>query len=421
MSRLNSLASVLAALDVPDEERPPRSATQAPSAGARGSDDRRTRAGYEIWASARRQAEFYAAYAEMLETDRRPRGRGGAWVQEVYPPGQWVGPAALATAYRRAAQHAALVDAGWATRLAVRSGMAYIAAGLPFGLCLLTGLLDDRTLGDSSVVGDLVAPFRGRDATDAVNHPVQLTYLVLAAASRPWLRDPLRQTLTGAERRLATGDRYPIGPQGVPLGDYLRLANAMRDDENAGPGGSDASVATIATRLADLSRAQAALLRAAQRNRYLWRQGTSPVAIIDLEQVAISGLALRHRPWFGELSSAIVAELDRDDELTQIPVWTMRSIDTELPTIAPTVTDIMREPDRAWRTEDFREPDSQTSPWDRQPMRPERRARPDGEAPTGRLDIDYRAGTYSPPAQGPPQEYREPDEDGGDDPYSADQ
>ena len=74
----------------------------------------------------------------------------------------------LATSYRQAAQHAALVEARWATKLAVRAGMAYLAAGLPFGLFLLTGLLDDQTLSESAVLDDLVAPFQRPDESDAV-------------------------------------------------------------------------------------------------------------------------------------------------------------------------------------------------------------------------------------------------------------
>jgi len=368
MTRLTSRASVLAALDLPAGD--PLFRTESTQtwdvllAGPSQVGARRSPLGYEIWESARRQAEFYATYAEMLETGRRPRG-GEEWVQEAYPDRHWVGPAALASSYRLAAQHAALVDARWATRLAVRAGMAYVAAGLPFGLFLLTGLLDDQTLGASTVLRDLVEPFRVPDASDAVRHPVQLTYLLLAAASRPWLRDPLRQTVSGAEQRLTAHSLYPIGAQGVPIGAYLELANAMRyDDEAVGPRGGDGSARDVTIRLAALYRTQATALRAAQRNRYLWRQGASAVAIIELEQVAMSGLALRHRPWFGQLSAAITAELDRDDDLAQLPVWTMGSIDNELPSIAPSVTEIMREPDRAWRSQDFREPDTGlVDPW----------------------------------------------------------
>jgi hypothetical protein len=174
-----------------------------------------------------------------------------------------------------------------------------------------------------------------------------------------------------AEQRLAAHSLHPIGAQGVPIGQYLELANAMRyGDETARGRGAGGPVRDIAARLADLYRTQAAALRAAQRNRYLWRQGVSPVSIIDLEQVAISGLALRHRQWHRQLSAAITAELDGGDDLAQLPVWAIGSIDAELTTIAPSVTDIMQGPDRAWRTEDLREPDTWVvDPWHERSIR----------------------------------------------------
>lgn len=383
MARLTSLARVLESLDIPPEGSPgwpdfappgaPPGATQGwdgPTEGIIGAraagrpepadpaGPRTGPAGYEVWDSARRQAEFYAAYAELLE------GRDVPTAGREDQAREWAGPAALATAYRLAAQHAALVDAGWATRLAVRAAMAYLTAGLPFGLFLLTGLLDDQTLRESTVVRDVVTPFAAPGGgTAAARHPVQQTYLLLAAASRPWLRAPLGSVLSGARERLAAHSLRPVGAQSVPLGDYLDLADLMLYDDQRAGRQRDGSVRYVARRLAAMHRAQAATLRAAQRNRYLWRQGASPVNIIDLEHVALSGLALRHRPWFGQLSAAVADELDRDDPLTELPVWTMGTIEARLPDIAPTVVDIMREPERPRRTEDFRDPEPVVPPW----------------------------------------------------------
>jgi hypothetical protein len=427
MARLTSLASVLAALDFPEQRPQARQDREPPPYGpANGEapsdfgDARRDLPGIEIYESARRQAKFYAAYAEMLETDRRPEGSADAWVREVYPSGQWVGPATLATSYRLAAQHAALVDAAWATKLAVRAGMAYVAAGLPFGLFLLTGLLDDETLADRDLLGDVVGPFQGRDAAEAVRHPAQLTYLLLAAASRPLLRDELSVTLRGAERRLARHGLYPIGPQSVPLGEYTELAAAMSGDDVSDLRGRASPVDDIAARLAGLQRIQAASLRAARRNRYLWRNGAFPV--IDLENVALSGLALRCRPWFDQLSEAITVELDRDDELAQLPVWTMDAIDSELPDIGESITDIIREPERAWRSEDFLPPETVVDPWteERESRSGERRAHDDRRA--GRTDSpDTRPNAA---LDRPPYPGQEPadDDDEGDDggPYFRD-
>jgi hypothetical protein len=399
MPRLTSLASVLESLNRPEDGRTARPARPEARSGSprTGHADavepeslrfaRIEPPGYEIWESARRQAEFYATYAEMIEEGSAadPGDDAIGWAATVYPPGNWAGPATLATAYRVAAQHAALVDPRWATRLAVRAGMAYVAAGLPFGLFLLTGLLDDRTLRDSATFGDVVAPFEAPDASAAARHPVQQTYLLLAAASRPWLREPLKQTLDGAARRLALYGARPIGPQAVPLADYLELADVMEDNLywQGSATARNAQIGYLARQLASMHRGQAAALRAARRNQYLWRRGAAPVNVVDLEHVAISGLALRHRPWFDELSEAITDELRSDDPLAELPVWTMGEIEAELPSIAPTVIDILRDPDRARRTDDFRDPDTTASPWDveREASTQARRTRADRPEP----------------------------------------
>ena len=324
MARLTSYESVLRSLELPPE-------------------------------NVRRQAEFFATYAGMLETSRAPgsdRDRG--WARVAHPPQQWLGPAALASAYRRAAQYATLIDTRWATWLAVRAGQTYLKAGLPFGLFLLAGLLDDRTLRDSSALPGLLAPFASPAASPALQAPVQQMYLLMTAASRPWLRDPLAETLEGAVQRLSLHDLQPIGPQGIPLGEYLDIATTMLYDGQESTTSASAEVRDIAGRLATMYRAQAATLRAARRNRHLWRNGASPVNIVDLEHIAIYGLTLRHRPWSGELSEAISGELGQEEALAELPVWAAESIDAELPGISSTLIETLREQQYAGNATAFR-------------------------------------------------------------------
>jgi hypothetical protein len=64
------------------------------------------------------------------------------------------------------------------------------------------------------------------------------------------------------------------------------------------------------------------------------------VNVVDLEHVAMSGLVLRHGPWFRELAAAIAAELNGDNPLAEVPLWAMESIDAELPAIIPSIIDI---------------------------------------------------------------------------------
>src|ERR1700683_600875 len=75
------------------------------------------------------QAQFYLAYADMLENSSPAASAGDAWARVAHPAQKWLGQATIASACRAAAQYAALVDSSWAARLAVRTGRAYVAAG----------------------------------------------------------------------------------------------------------------------------------------------------------------------------------------------------------------------------------------------------------------------------------------------------
>ncbi len=305
------------------------------------------------------RAEFFVAYAEMLEANRRrdpgqtSGTRDNVWRRVANPEQEWLGHATLASTYRQAAQHAALVDIRWATDLAVRAGLAYLDAGLPFGAYLLVGLLDDQILRAGSVLETLLAADSATSAA-ALADPVQQMYLLLAAASRPWLRDALgEETVDGARRRLSAHELLPIGPQSVPLGDYLELATILLDD---GPGPTvpaSPEIGAIARLLAARGRAQFGSLRLARRNEYLWDRGAAPVNIVDLENVAMYGLAMRHRPypWFEQLYQAISSELAYDDQLTELSVWATDSIQAVLPSISGHLVEMISQPEPAERRE----------------------------------------------------------------------
>jgi hypothetical protein len=342
VARLTTRDSVLSALAGPGDKN------------AQSGSGASTPRAEELLQSARDQAEFYVAYAEMLEERRQSPESAGDWDPAGRSAGEWAGQATLANSYRQAAQYACLVDTNWATRLTVQAGVAYVNAGLPYGLFLLAGVLDDQALLGDPAQTALVRPFEVADAAPAVQHPVQLTYLQLAAAARPELRGRLSRTLEEAPQRLAAHELRPIGPQSVPLGDYLDLAVMMlNDDQSVGALDNRVPRQQLAARLADMHRTQAASLRAARRNQYLWRNGASRVNVVDLEHVALSGLALRRGQWFDDLSEEIAARLDRDDPLAELPLWAMATIKDTLPAVASDVDRILRQPERAWHEDDF--------------------------------------------------------------------
>ena len=308
------------------------------------------------------QAQFYLAYADMLENSSPAASAGDAWARVAHPAQKWLGKATIASACRAAAQYAALVDSSWAARLAVRTGRAYVAAGMPFGLFLLAGVLSDQILRDSNALRELVAPFATLDSSSAMADPVQQMYLLLAAASRPWLRTALAAPIDGLTERLSPHALHPFGPQGMPLGEFLDLATVMLNDDQTSSGATGTEIRSIARRLAVMQRAQAESLRAARRNRYLWTRAASPVNIVDLEHVAIYGLALRHRPWAAELRAALSAELEReDDALAELPAWATDSIDATLPRISRDLIAILRRPDRGPNLTQYWAEESQTA------------------------------------------------------------
>ncbi len=298
--------------------------------------------------SLRQQAEFFVAYAEMLESRSPGSPRTGddddVWARIANPAQRWLGEATLASTYRLAAQYAALVDARWSTELTVRAGRAYLDAGMPFGLFLLTGVLEDQIVRNDFVRSALLAPLSAGTAEGALADPAQQAYLLLAAASRPWLRDFFGEPVGNMLRRLDAHGLYPVGPQSIPLEAYLSLARTMLSDESG-----NAGMSRLSDQLAVLGRAQVASLRAARQNRYLWERGAASVNVVDLEYVAMTGLALRHDPtWFDELSRSTTDALAGDDALAELPVWVMGRINRVLPQMTGTVVEILIGPEDAW-------------------------------------------------------------------------
>ena len=294
------------------------------------------------------QASFFISYVQMLEHGQSGDEQG-VWARLANPSQPWLGSATIASTYRLAAQFAALVDMQLASLLAMHAGLEYLKAGAPFGLFLITGLLDDQILQDSSVLPTLINPLSEAVAQPGLADPVQQTYIVLAAASRPWLREPLRQLIDqpidDMMEHLAAHDLHPIGPQSIPLATYLTFARTMLSDQ---PGRvayevGERTISEIAGQLAEMGRIQAIRLRATMRNRFLWQNAAAPVNVIDLEYVAMCGLAMRHDPaWSEILPQRTRSELENDDPLAEIPIWVMGEIDRALPEVAGLILEHLR-------------------------------------------------------------------------------
>lgn len=308
----------------------------------------------------RARAGFHLAYARNLERARLGTARGDAWERIASPAEPWRVDAMIASSYRSAAQYAALFDTRLSVQLTLRASRAYLDAGAAFGLFLAASVLSDQALlhGGRDDLRALSSPLPSEQVGPTATHPVQQTYLLLTVAARPTLRQVYRGEPPGALlERLAAYDLQPIGPQAVPLAAYLDIASLVLQYPDAS--GTDYPLPgriadEMASRLATIGRAQADALRANRRNHYLWENAIAPVNVVDLEQVALFGLAVGQGPRRSGQVLSQVAGLLEDDELAQLPSLAVAETVQVMPSMAEEAADIFRGGDREPRR-DFRD------------------------------------------------------------------
>lgn len=274
-------------------------------------------------------AVFFAAYAEQLEAaadSGQPRNREppDAWVALSRTSEPWIRHGVLASTYRQAAQFRCLLDFGSAIPLIQRSANAYLAAGNPFGLFLMTATMNPgeavEALMDpqyrSALGGERAA--EGTFSSAARADPVQRTYLLLAYSMHPVVRRELGRLLAREHDVLVPHGRHPIGPQSAPLSQYLMLCEYALSRE--GPLGEDRPrTERMARSIATLGQQQATALRSAQGNRYLWERGAAPVNYCDLELIALVAQTMRGSGSPGLMSD----QLDRltTDPMAAVSPW----------------------------------------------------------------------------------------------------
>ncbi|MFJ6677466.1 hypothetical protein ACIQMJ_40755 [Actinosynnema sp. NPDC091369] len=270
----------------------------------------------------RGQADFHAAYAVALSRARPSDPVWGALVSRDDP---WRSAALRASAYRMAAQYAALVDPTAAARLAFRASIAYLEAGLPFGAMVAVGLMGRR----AAVTGALVDRIRAMTTGFSALDPVQRVYLLLTLVGHPVLADNFESAVPDVARNLAAHGLHPVGAHGVPLADHFELALALfrtgRRPDLVAPV-DDVEGPEVFDHLVAIGRRRAAALRVAQGNDYLWRNAAAPVDLVDLEEVSMTGLILNRlggRRW---LDSAIREE----EPLVRIPLLVAQGLRSAL-------------------------------------------------------------------------------------------
>lgn len=300
------------------------------------------------------RAGFYRAYARNLEHGRTPAGADTIWGRLANPADPWLGPAMIASSYRTAAQYAELFDTRLAVDLMLRASRAYLDAGAAFGLFVAAGAMSDdalRQAGGPQEAQNLSGPDAGIPSASSTADPIQQVYLLLAVAARPVLRERFPDNPAALLRRLSPYGLEPVGAQGIPLEQYLDIAQSMLDAPVT-PRAQDARLPEdladeMAARLAAIGREHAAALHANRRNEHLWRNAAAPVNIVDLEQTALFGLVAGPDSRRSRQVLERVVDLVADDEFAQVTSLAAGQTARVMPTMTDHATEILRRPDRA--------------------------------------------------------------------------
>jgi hypothetical protein len=234
------------------------------------------------------RATFYEHYATQLAETQGAAELVG-----------WQTRAAVATAFRFAAQYALLVDAARARRLLRRAADAYLGLGLPYGYLLLAASepreVSQRMFSDLNSRSHGNEPYASERplASAADGHPVQLSYRLLVMSGNVALAQELPGEREALHRQLTAHRTAPIGAQNLSVGDYLTFADLLTIltvDTSLGADVEPVADAVLVA-LTGIGTGYAEGIQRAQANTYLWRHQQSPVDIVDLDIVAMTRLA----------------------------------------------------------------------------------------------------------------------------------
>jgi hypothetical protein len=264
------------------------------------------------------QLNFLLAYARELEQARQ-EDRDGPWGRLWRSTDLWAGWGTLATTYRLAAQFAFLSRPHLAATLLRRSAAGYLAAGLPFGLFLMSAAVTEADAGEllstREHAGALLHEQSGFDPA-ALRDPVQQTYLLLAYASHPAMRREFQVPLRRQQEMLQGHALHPIGARGQPITRYLQLSSTML---RSSTGQEGPPYRTMARTLAALNQDEAESLSSARANTYLWERGAAPINYVDLEITALCAVIMRDVGETRRLSAFLADQVG--DPLGGLNVW----------------------------------------------------------------------------------------------------
>jgi hypothetical protein len=259
--------------------------------------------------------EFLESYANLCLSEIQERSGEGDDV--------WTATVDAATALREAGQWALCVDPQRGFRLLDRAGDLFLQAGYAFGTYLkvvASYWSVDPPMRELRVQLERLEqiawpspPPEGQQAgrppeppaADALAHPQQQAYLLLAAAgSRPVAEEfgqPLRRLALESPHRAGV---VPVGALGMPIRRFWAIAAAVL-------GIGDLGTQVVATHISALLARYAESIELAMTNEYLWQNAAAPVDLGDIDIMGTFVIASRA---FGSdaMADALMSRLPDD-------------------------------------------------------------------------------------------------------------
>lgn len=255
--------------------------------------------------------DFYESYANTVqdELSQVANRLESARDQELVRLNeyQWQLSVDAASSFRQAGHWALLVDINRARLLLGRAGRVFQDLGHAFGLFLLTASRTSEPAGSRDVevllqLHQPVRPDQVHEVSEAMYHPQQQAYLLLALCANPQIAEQyypdLRLVCSKSPHRQGG---TPVGALSIPIRHYWATASALLDGH--GDQFIREHMAPFVNRYMDN-------VLSARSNKYLWDHAAAPVDVADVDAIGVVSLAVQR---LGR--EAIASQLDDRQEL----------------------------------------------------------------------------------------------------------
>lgn len=234
--------------------------------------------------------------------------------------------------YQISAECSFLMEGGNGRDAARLAAKAFMRAEMPYGM-LLIAVFDGSSEEASTpsweqdffafariAAGD-ETPFEERSRrdemrSDAMAHPEQMVWLLLAAANTRRGHPLLGEAMGMMREKMDDHGHLPVGPLGIPVSAHLHLLDAIRNGETKSP----ALVEVFNLAMARRSEA----LNLAKRNEYLWERVRSPVSLFDIHIFALANAAVEHDLMNENTFGDMYRSLDRENPLIELVTAPMK-------------------------------------------------------------------------------------------------